>query len=168
MCSHKKSNLLNPLRPIQRLSLRIPRQRFSVRFLPANFSFLLSLFIICVSYGSTIGVLAQEPIWRVREGLPVGRESERYLRVLQLAGKAPLHPWTVRGFTPQALAGILPISTEHPWHAQVDFSLDSPTGLDLGWIQPTAGLLSNSAYPFGENDGSIWVGRGLTAVAEAG
>jgi len=113
-------------------------------------------------------VFAQEPTWRVREGLPVGSEAERYLRVLQLTGSSPLYPWTVRGFAPQALAGILPISAEHPWQAQMDFSLDPPTGLDLGWIQPTVGLLSNSAYAFGENDGAVWAGRGLTAVIEAG
>jgi hypothetical protein len=50
----------------------------------------------------------------------------------------------------------------------MDFDIEPPTGLDLGWIQPRVGLISNSAYPFGENDGSMWAGRGLTAVLKAG
>ena len=131
-------------------------------------SLLRSLVIVWVAYGSTISVLAQEQTWRVSEGLPVGSEAEKYLRVLQVAGKAPPHAWTLRAFAPQALPGVLPRSGEHPWQDRMDFSLDSATGLRLGWIQPRVGLISNSAYPFGENDGSMWAGRGLTAVAEVG
>ena len=144
------------------------RQLFAVSFLTLVSQLLLSLLILVFAAGFTIGVFAQEPTWRVREGLPVGSEAERYLRVLQLAGKAPLHPWTVRGFAPQALVGILPVTGEHPWQDQIDFILEPPAGLDLGWIRPKVGLLSNSAYPFGENDGSMWAGRGLTALAEVG
>jgi len=50
----------------------------------------------------------------------------------------------------------------------MDFDLELPVGLNLGWIQTRVGLISNSAYPFGENDGSMWAGRGLTTVVEAG
>ena len=113
-------------------------------------------------------VVAQEPTWRVQEGLPVGSEAEGYLRVLQLAGKAPLYPWTVRGFAPQALVGILPENGEHPWRDRIDFDLEPVTNLNLGWIQPRVGLISNSTYPFGENDGLMWAGKGLTAAAEVG
>ena len=132
------------------------------------FRLLLSLFIVCIASGSTVGLSAQNPTWRAREGLSVGSDAERYLRVLQLADKAPLHPWTVRGFAPRALVGVLPESAEHPWASRIDFTLESPVGLELGWIQPRVGLISNSAYPFGENDGGIWAGRGLTALVEGG
>ena len=55
----------------------------------------------------------------------MGSDAERYLRVLQLADKAPLHPWTVRGFAPRALVGVLPESAEHPWASRIDFTLES-------------------------------------------
>lgn len=144
------------------------RQLFAFSFLTVASQLLLSLLILVFAAGFTVGVFAQEPVWRAREGLPVGSESEKYLRILQLAGKAPLHPWTVQAFAPRALIGVLPGSAEHPWQDQMDFDIEPPTGLDLGWIQPRAGLISNSAYPFGENDGSMWAGRGLTAVLKAG
>ena len=144
------------------------RQILPISFPTAGYQLLLSLLILVFIAGFRIGVFAQDPTWKAREGLSVGSEAESYLRVLQLAGKVPLHPWTVRGFAPRALDGILPASAEHPWQARMDFTLEPPTGLDLGWIQPTLGLLSNSAYPFGENDGGIWAGRGLTALVEGG
>ena len=168
MFGHLESNLVNTLRPIQTFSPRIYGRRYTVGFLQKTSRLLRFLFIVWVAYGSTISVLAQEPTWRVREGLPVGSEAEKYLRVLQVAGKAPFHVWTLRGFAPQALVGVLPRSGAHPWQDRMDFNPEPATGLRLGWIQPRVGLTSNSAYPFGENDGSVWAGRGLTAVAEAG
>ena len=113
-------------------------------------------------------VFAQEWIWQAREGLPVGSEAERYLRVLQLAGAAPLYPWTVRKMPPEALFTIQPMSAEHPWHEWMKFDLEPASGLELGWIKPRADLLYNSAYPFGENDGAVWAGRGLTAALSWG
>jgi len=113
-------------------------------------------------------VSAQEPIWRAREGLPVGSEAVQYLRILQLANMAPLHPWTLQSLAPSELPLVLPENAEHPWHSQIDFTLEPPVGLELEWIQTKVGLLANSAYPFGENDGGIWAGKGLTAVLEGG
>ena len=168
MFGYRKSNLLNILRPIQRVSLKIRRQRFIFGFVIATVNPLLNPFIVSIFCASTTSVLAQEPIWAVREGLPVGSKAERYLRVLQLAGQTPLHPWSVRGFSPQALVDILPANGGHPWQDRVDFNLEPLKSLGLGWIYPKIELISNSAYPFGENDGSMWVGRGLTAAAEAG
>ena len=168
MFGYGKSNLLNPMWPTQRVHVGVSRQRFRVDFLLLNFSWLLFLPLICVICGSTTSVLAQERTWRAREGLPVGSEPERYLRALQLAGKAPLSAWSIRGFAPQALIGVVPTTEEHPWQDLMDFDLKSTVGLNLGWIQTRVGLISNSAYPFGENDGAIWAGRGLTTAIEAG
>lgn len=168
MFGYRKSNLLNILRPIQEFSLKIRSQRFAFSFVSAIFNLLLYPLIIWVFCASTTSALAQEPTWGVQEGLPVGSEAERYLRVLQLAAQTPLHPWSVRGFAPQALVGILPANGGHPWQDRMDFDLEPLKSLNLGWIQPRVGLISNSAYPFGENDGSIWAGRGLTVALEAG
>ncbi len=122
--------------------------------------------------GSWLGVparaLAQESTWRAREGLPVGSEAERYLRVLQVAGKAPLYPWTLRGFTPREISRVLPDAEEHPWRHRLDFTLEEPQGVERGWVLPEAGILFNSAYPFGENDGAVWAGKGFTGIVRGG
>src|SRR5256885_15910969 len=47
----------------------------------------------------------------------VGSEMENYLRYLQIDGKAPLYPWTVRGFSPAELDRLLTISGHHPWES---------------------------------------------------
>ena len=168
MFDYVKANLLKNLRPIQEFSTRIVSLPLKVGFVPTRSTLLVPLFVICITCGSVVKGYAQEPTWRAREGIPVGVESERYLRILQLAGRVPLHPWTVRAFTPQALEGIRPVSGGHPWQDRIDFDLRPSRSLDLGWIRPRLELVSNSAYPFGENDGLIWAGRGLTGAASAG
>jgi hypothetical protein len=40
--------------------------------------------------------------------------------------------------------------------------------LDLYTLAPEAQLVMNSAFPSGSNDGAVWSGRGLTAIASAG
>ena len=144
------------------------RQLFPVSFLTLVSQLLLHLFILMFAAGFTIDVFAQAPTWRAREGLPVGSQAEGYLRVLQLASKAPLYPWSVRGFTPQAIVDILPETGEHPWQDRMEFNLGPPRGMTVGWIQPRVRFTSNSAYPFGANDGSMWAGKGLTVGLEAG
>ena len=143
-------------------------QLFSLSSLAVAYQLVVFLVILVFTAGFPVGVFAQEPAWRVREGMPVGSEAERYLRILQLGGKAPLYPWTVRGFTPHELAAVTPTSAEHPWQARMDFTMEPSVDPEWGWIRPKIGLISNSAYPFGENDGAMWAGRGLTAVAEFG
>ena len=165
---YRKSNLLNTLRPLQPLSLIALWQRFTIYSLPASIRLLLSLFIICVASGPSSMVFAQEWTWQAREGLPVGSEAERYLRILQLAGTVPLYPWTVQGTPPEALSTILPTSAEHPWRDRMKFDVQPASGLESGWIKPRTDLFYNSAYPFGENDGAVWAGRGLTAVLKGG
>ena len=98
----------------------------------------------------------------------MGSEAERYLRVLQLTGSAALHPWTIRGLMSHEVSKILPQGTDHPWENSVDFQFDPPGGLDIGWASPRVSFHSNSSYPFGENDGGVWVGRGLTVLVEGG
>lgn len=168
MFGYAKSNLFLALKPIQVVYLGMFSHRRTIIFCSVISKLTVSLLMISIICGSMVRVSGQEPTWRAREGLPVGSEVERYLRVLQLTGTAPLHSWTLRSFAPSELVLALPVSTEHLWQSQVDFSLESPVGWELEWIQPKAGFISNSAYPFGENDGALWAGKGLTAVFEGG
>jgi hypothetical protein len=97
--------------------------------------------------------------------LPAGGEWERYYRALQVAGESPLRLWTIRGFSDKQVEAMrrnrewdrraLPAS--HRWQS-VDWSIAATE----------AGVVGNSAFPFGMNDGPLWSGRGITAFATTG
>lgn len=126
-------------------------------------------------------------IWRPSQGLQVGGEVERYLRVLQVAGKAPLYPWTLRGLTPEEVYRVLPWDPDHPWSGRLLSWIERarqagqregsvwegggpiiPRNATMGWVAPRAGALFNSAFPFGENDGPVWAGKGITVTGGLG
>lgn len=96
------------------------------------------------------------------EALP-GTDAERYLRALQVAGETPLHPWSVRGFSPAETDRLLPADSAHPWASRTRAGGDGVRG-----VRPRLDLAWNSAFPYGRNDGAVWAGRGLTARGSAG
>lgn len=102
------------------------------------------------------------------EAVVVGSDAERYLRVLQVAGKAPQYPWGIRGFSPAEVDRLLPDTAAHPWRGRLPPADSAPAGVRVRAVRPQAGLTFNSAFPQGTNDGAIWAGRGLTASASAG
>ena len=104
----------------------------------------------------------------LRDGLPVGAEEEQYLRVLQVAGLAPSYPWSLRGFLPGELPRIRAGHAVHPWQDRFDSADDYADELEVGWVRPEGQLILNSGYPFGENDGALWAGRGLTLGLNGG
>lgn len=85
-----------------------------------------------------------------------GSETERYLRALQLVGKAEPTQWTVRPFGPRELSGKA--RQDSTAHSQV-------RRRRLG---PVATLTENSGVPYGFNDGPVWAGKGLTAAVIGG
>jgi len=98
----------------------------------------------------------------------VGSDAERYLRVLQVAGAAPLYPWSIRGFSPAQVDRLLPDSAAHPWRARLPPADSAPGLVRLRLVRPQAGVTFNSAFPQGVNDGPLWAGRGLTAAFSGG
>lgn len=92
-------------------------------------------------------------------GVAGGGELDRYLRVLQLVGRASAYPWSIRGFSADEVERILPASaTGHPWHP-------GRPSQRSGRIEPTglhAGLAYNTAFPYGLGTGPVWRGRGAT------
>ncbi len=114
------------------------------------------------------GVQAQDRRWDVRRGVPVGSEEARFLRVLQVAGMAPHYPWTLRGLTPGELSRTLPTDTLYPWKNRYDLTPRASETWEWGWVPGQAGAFFNSSVPFGENDGVVWVGKGLTGVVGGG
>jgi hypothetical protein len=57
-----------------------------------------------------------------------GSDAEDYLRTLQVAGMAPLYPWSARSFSPAEIDRLAPGNRAHPWAAR--FAVD--TGADAG------------------------------------
>lgn len=99
------------------------------------------------------------------QDLDVGNPMRDYLRTLQLADGG------VEGSMTILPVGSLDVSAEGlsgPW-------AESPTvqrflarqNSRLGWDVETR-LYYNSGFPRGDNDGSVWQGRGLTAALEGG
>jgi hypothetical protein len=94
-------------------------------------------------------------------------EAERYLRVLQVAGVAPLYPWSLRAFSPQEVDRLVPAGAGHPWAARLP-PADSGGGARLRLLRPAVRGVYNTAFPDGGNDGAVWAGRGATVSATAG
>ena len=94
--------------------------------------------------------------------LATGSEFEDYLRVLQVAGVAPHYPWSIRGFSPRELKTLVASDTAGPWSLKNRFTASR---FDAGPATLTSSF--NSAYPYGANDGPVWIGRGLTVAASA-
>jgi hypothetical protein len=97
-----------------------------------------------------------------------GSEFESYLRYLQTLGKSKPTVWSVRGLSPSQIDALAPTDSLHPWSARYDFSAPRRPGLSYEFIRPSVGLIGNTSFPFGGNDGVVWAGKGLTAWAQTG
>lgn len=124
---------------------------------------------------ATLGLAAAIPLrgqeaerLNVRSEVFAGSELEDYLRLGQLAGVVPLHPWSIRGFSAVELDWLAPADSAHPWADRFDFRPDTAGGIRFDWIRPRLYLTYNTAFPHGYNDGPVWAGRGLTTAVQAG
>ncbi len=94
-------------------------------------------------------------------------ELEQYERFAQTMLQGPGEVWTIRGFTKkqQDRLGLLP--PRHPWSARLNTSRASGSGL-MTVLPLDAEVILNTAFPFGDNDGSVWAGKGITTVFRGG
>ena len=95
--------------------------------------------------------------------MTTGGEHEDYLRILQVAGIAPLYPWSIRGFSSHEVRPLALADSTGPWKLQSRYR---SSVVNLGSL--SIGSTFNSAYPYGSNDGPVWAGRGLTVTASGG
>ena len=109
----------------------------------------------------TAALQAQSPVSSL--DFSANSEMENYLRVMQIAGKVPLYPWSIRGFSRREVARLAGADSTGPWRLAGRLG---KAPLAAGPLR--AGLIFNSAFPYGANDGPVWAGRGLTAVASGG
>lgn len=98
----------------------------------------------------------------------VNDEWERYARVRQIAGDAPLYPWTVRAFTARETRLLSARDARHPWTSHAEPAVRQWAGITITPVEGQAQAIYNSAFPFGFNDGALWAGRGLTTSFTAG
>lgn len=124
-----------------------------------------ALALLVAAAGPAVGQAAG---FDVRGEVFVGSEMERYLRVLQVAGKSPVYPWAIRSFSPSEVERLAPADSAHPWAGRYRLAADTAAGLELAPVFPEARLVYNSAFPYGDGDGAVWAGRGLTASLQGG
>ena len=95
----------------------------------------------------------------------VGDPLEDYARVLGLLGLAAPQSFLIRPLPAQRLFAEVPDSG-HPWAAASVRPRDSSAGLR---VEPGQLLVAtNSAFPWGQNDGALWQGKGLSALLTGG
>ena len=92
-----------------------------------------------------------------------GSEMEDYLRVMQIAGKVPLYPWSIRGFSHREINRLAAADSTGPWRLRERLA-SAP--LAVGPLRIAE--IFNSAFPYGANDGPVWAGRGLTSAVSGG
>lgn len=119
---------------------------------------------------------------RAQEGLPVSGEArvvvpasvsvngetEDYVRLLGLAGAAPVVPWSIRGMSPLEVRRAASGAPGHPWIGRLDFQESGPDGLQALLLPARWWNGYNSSFPFGGQDGPVWFGKGVTNAARLG
>jgi hypothetical protein len=121
-----------------------------------------NLAVICVSLFFVNTISAQQSRVTMLD-FTTGSEMEDYLRVMQIAGKVPLYPWSIRGFSRREITRLATADSTGPWKLREGFNTSAAT---VGPLR--LGVTFNSAYPYGANDGPVWAGRGLTSIASGG
>jgi len=121
-----------------------------------------TLAAICSSLVLSHKILAQQSHVTMLD-FSAGSEMEDYLRVMQIAGKVPLYPWSIRGFSRREITRLATADSTGPWKLRGRFNTAPVT---VGPLR--LGATFNSAYPYGANDGPVWAGRGLTSVVSGG
>lgn len=99
--------------------------------------------------------------------LPVGDPLEDYARLLALTGAAPPRSFTIRPLAEprRPAAESLP-----PWAARIvpPARTWGAGPVTVAPLDLTLSVTANSAYPWGQNDGAAWRGRGLTLALDGG
>jgi hypothetical protein len=97
-----------------------------------------------------------------------GSTFESYLRYLQTLGKSKTTTWSIRGFSPSEIDALAPTDSAHPWAARYRFAHSPGSSMQWSVVRPSVGLVFNTGFPWGSNDGALWAGKGLTSWAQVG
>lgn len=122
--------------------------------------------VICLSVAPVQNIFAQQAPQQSRVTMldfSAGSEMEDYLRVMQIAGKVPLYPWSIRAFSRREITRLATADSTGPWKLRDRFNTSPVTAGPL-----RLGATFNTSYPYGANDGPVWAGRGLTSIVSGG
>ena len=130
------------------------------------------LFLLLTSNAADRSARAQSaPRLDLGGAITAGGDEEAYLRVLQIAGLAPLTPWSIQPFSPTQ-AHALRTLRANPWGARFGGLDSSARRQDSAGqarvLRPAVRALMNSAFPFQDGGGPTWAGRGLTGEIQGG
>jgi hypothetical protein len=124
--------------------------------------------LVCDLFPATPTAAQERPRVDLGGAFEVGGEAERYVRALQVAGIVPATMWTIQPFAPSQ-AQLLRATAPHPWRERFDSARRaSSTAPGVHWLCPSTRVIASSSFPFQVDHGPTWVGRGLTADAQAG
>jgi len=103
--------------------------------------------------------------------IPVGSWVEDYARMMQLTGRIPVTPVTLRPVSDADVRALSTSSAAHVWRAALEAR--RPVPLAWGGLRIDAQPLelrsyANTSRPWGWNDGAVWQGKGVTVAAQAG
>jgi hypothetical protein len=99
------------------------------------------------------------------QSLPVGDVLEDYVRFLQLTGDVPLSSFAVRPGVPAAWLN----DSTGPWTGWRYWSGTGRVGpVEYGIAPLEVQGFTNSDHPVSRNDGLLWQGKGVSALASAG
>ena len=113
---------------------------------------------------------AQANAWTRSRGKWVGAPREEYERLLQLTGATPLSSQMIRPTEMPAPPTVTDTAAwRSPWGARfAGEAPDSARQLRLTVWDPVLQTAYNSAFPYGQNDGPMWAGRGVSAEVTGG
>ena len=109
--------------------------------------------ILLPSSARTADCQAARPSWMEATA---GSPLERYLRALELDSARRFHPQAARAFSPSELRRLTTSTRPHPWARRYAGDTSRTRGIYL--LRPTAGMVLNSGFAYGANDGALWAG----------
>jgi len=109
-------------------------------------------------------VVFATPMVGTSQRIPVGDPWEDYVRVLQILGKAPRSSFNIRP-TVELDVPARP-GESHPWEEHLPTTVVG-SGPSVSVTGARAAAFVNSAHPWGQNDGAVWQGRGMTTALGA-
>lgn len=112
------------------------------------------------AFGCLLATLAAAPLAAQGPIVVPASESDRYLRLLELAGYGGGPIMYFASGTPRRAA-----AREHWW---AERWADGKSAATLRAVAAELQLAYNSAFPYGTNDGALWAGRGFSASLTGG
>jgi hypothetical protein len=127
--------------------------------------------VALLSFVAIVPLAGQTPV-RTRSALWVGSPLDDYVRLLQLTGEVPVTSRLLRPLEYDARTLVIPDSgdrSRNPWRARYGASQGGDTSFaGIERYDPIVRITSNSAVPFGGNDGALWAGKGISGAIDLG